>query len=198
MAGVTGGSLLVGAIEPAVTPRPMQVWGSTGILDLPWPIRGIAAFLLVLLVGGVLVRRYDAFLDRSIDASMERPLASVVYGAAAHAVIAFAGVYMATQLARAPTAGWNAGIVGLLVGLLLVLVASALGFTVVGSTVVGYWSGDRRWGGPVVGAALAGVAAAVDPAIGWLPWFVIVSMGIGGPVRRWLHASEGPDVSGAP
>lgn len=195
MDDVTGGSLLAGAIGLASIPRPMQVWGPTAFVDLPGPIRGAAASVLVLVVGAVLVWRYEAFLERSIDASMERPLASVGYGVAAHAVIAFAGVYLANQLAGVPTAGWNAGIVGVVVGLLLVLAASALGFTVVGSAVSGLWLGDRRWAGPVVGALLAGGAAAVDPRVGALLWFVVVSMGIGGPARKWLHASEGPDPS---
>lgn len=171
----------------------MQVVDPTAVVDLPGAVRGPAAFGLVLLLGGAIAWRFGPFLARSSEASMERPIASVGYGAAAHAVIVFAGVYLASQLAGVPTGGWNAGVVGVVLGSLVVLLAAALGFTVVGSTVADLWLDGRPWAGPVVGAVLAGGAAAVDPVVGGLLWFVVVSMGIGGPARRWLHASAGPD-----
>ena len=197
MVGVTGYPLDVAAwavLAGTTSPPPLD---PTAVFDLPGPVRGTAAFVLVLLLGGLLVRRFEPFLERSVEASMDRPLASVGYGVAAHAVIAFGGVYLANQLTQAPTGGWNAGVVGVAVGMLLALLAAALGFTVVGSTVAGLWLEERRWAGPVVGALFAGVAATLDPPIGWLLWFVVVSMGIGGPARKWLHASEGPEVRGA-
>lgn len=197
MVGVTGYLLDVaaGAAPARTTSSPPP--DPTAVFDLPGPVRGTAAFVLVLLLGGLLLRRFEPFLERSVEASMDRPLASVGYGVAAHAVIAFGGVYLANQLTQVPTGGWNAGAVGIAAGMLLVLLAAALGFTVVGSTVAGLWLEGRRWAGPVVGALFAGVAAALDPPIGWLLWFVVVSMGIGGPARKWLHASEGPEVRGS-
>lgn len=171
---------------------PMQVVDPTAVVGLPAAVRAAAAFGLVLLLGGAIVWRFEPFLARSIDASMERPIASVGYGLAAHAVIVFAGVYLGSQLASLPTGTWNAGVVGVALGSLVVLGAAALGFTVVGSTVADLWLGGRPWAGPVVGATLAGGAAAADPVVGGLLWFLVVSTGIGGPARRWLHASEGP------
>lgn len=199
MVGVAGSPLVVGGMEPFVegTP-PTAAVGGSAIVDVPGPVRGAVAFVLVFLLGAALVRRFGPFLDRSVDASMERPLASLGYGAAAHAVIAFAGVYLADQLAGVPTAEWNAGVVGVVAGLLVVLLASALGFTVVGSAAAALWLDGRPWTGPLVGAALAGGSAAVEPLVGGLVWFVVVSTGIGGAVRRWIHASAGPDPSNVP
>ena len=173
----------------------MQAVDGTIIADLPGPVRGAVAFVLVLLLGGIILWRFGSFLDRAIDASTERPVVSVGYGVAAHVVIAFAGVYLATQLAGAPTGGWDAGVVGIVAGLLLVLLVSALGFAVVGSAVAALWLDGSRWTGLLVGSLLAGGSAAVDPLVGGVLWFVLVSTGIGGTVRRWIHASEGPDPS---
>lgn len=178
---ITGASGLLQAVDP------------TAVFDLPRVVRGVAAFAIVLALGALVVWRFGPFLARSIEASLERPVASVGYGAAANVVIVFGGVYLTSQLAQLSAGGWNAWVVGVAVGLLLVLLATALGFTVVGSTVAALWLADRPWAGPVVGAALAGGAAALDPLVGGLVWFVVVAIGIGGPARRWVHASEGPD-----
>ena len=196
MADVTAGQVVAtGGVGATPEPLPLQAVDLTTALDLPGPVRGVAAFAAVLLLGVVVAWRFGPFLDRSIDASLERPLASLGYGVAANAVVAFGGVYLASQLAQVRAAGGSGAVVGFALGLLLVLLASALGFTVVGSTVVELWRGERTWAGPVVGAALAGGTAAVDPLVGGIAWFVLVSIGIGGPARRWLHASEGPDPS---
>ena len=183
------------AVASAASERPMQAVDATVIVDVPGPVRGTVAFVLMLLVGGAIAWRFAPFLDSCVDASIERPLASVGYGVAAHAVIAFAGVYLSTQLAGAPRSEWNAGVLGIFAGLFLVLVASALGFTVVGATIAVIWLDGPEWATPVVGALLAGGSAAVDPLVGGLVWFVVVSTGIGGAVRRWIHASAGPDPS---
>jgi hypothetical protein len=169
---------------------PMQAVGASAVLDAPAPVRGIGAFALVSVLGALLLWRREDFVERSIDASMDRPLASLAYGAAAHAVIAFGWVYMTNQLAGLEAFGWNAGSVGVLLGLLLVLLAAALGFTVVGSTVVAFAWRSSRWRGLFVGAVVAGVAGFVGSLAGGTLWFVIVSMGIGGPARNWLHADE--------
>lgn len=193
MTGLAGSSLVGRAAVSSRLVAPMQAVDPTAVTEAPGPIRGAVAFVGVSLLGLVLVRRFGAFLDRSIEASMDRPLWSVAYGLAGHAVVAFASVYLASQLAQLPTSGWNAGVVGVGAGLLLYAVASSLGFTVVGSVVVALRSEERWWAGPLVGALLAGIAAVVPPPAGWLVWFVVVSIGIGGPVRKWFHASEGPD-----
>lgn len=164
------------------------------IFDAPGPVRAVVAFALVLLLGGGLLWRYEAFVDRSIDATMSRPLSSIGYGVAAHLVIAFGAFYLTSQFAKLDVAGVNAGGIGVLVGALLVLLAAALGFTVVGATVGGLWGAGSNWPGLALGALMAGGAAVLDPLLAGVVWIAIVSAGIGGPVRKWLHASALSDV----
>lgn len=168
---------------------PMQTGDPAVLSEASGAVRGSLAFSIVLLFGGALVWRFEPFLERSIDSSRAKPLRSLLYGVAAHAAIAFAGVYLTSRLAQIRVSGWSAGGVGVLVGLLLFFLAAALGFTVVGATVVELGWEPRRWTGVVVGAIIAGGIAVIDPLVGGAVWFVLVSMGIGGPVRAWFTAS---------
>lgn len=187
MLGVTG-ALAGGA--GAATPVPFQTVGVSTVLDAPGAVRGVGAFVLVSILGAALLWRYEPLVERSTTASMARPLSSLVYGVAAHAVIAFGWVYLTNQLADLEAFGWNAGSIGVLVGLFVVLLVAALGFTVVGTTVVEFAWEPSRWRGLLVGALVAGVAGFVGSLAGATLWFVVVSMGIGGPARNWLHADE--------
>ena len=152
-------------------------------------VRAAVAFLLVLLLGGTLLWRFEPFVERSVDASMAQPLRSTAYGVAAHVVVIFAGVLLASKLAQYPIAGWNPAGVGLALGLLVLVVVGSLGFTVVGSTVVELGGQPSRWVGLVVGAGIASAIAVVTPTVAWVGWLVVGSVGVGGAVRRWVHAS---------
>lgn len=178
----------------ATTATTMLAVDPTAIVDAPGPIRGAAAFVAVLLLGGGLRWRYGAFVGRSVDAALARPLWSIGYGVAAHAVVGFAAMYLADQVAQVDAVGRYAGDVGLLVGGLLVLLAGALGFTVVGGVILDLWGARDDWSGLVVGAVIAGAVAVAEPLLAGLAWIAIVSMGIGGPVREWLHASAVSDI----
>lgn len=184
---VAGVAVLTGGATPLQTVDP-AIFSESGA------VRASLAFGLVLLFGGALLWRFEPFLERSIDSSRAKPLSSLLYGVAAHAVIAFGGVYLATQLAQVRVAGWSAGGLGILFGVLLLLLAASLGFTVIGATVVELGWEPRRWPGVVVGALIAGAIAVIDPLFGGAVWFVVVSMGIGGPIRTWLHASAVSDI----
>lgn len=155
-------------------------------------VRAAVAFVLVVLVGGGIRWRAEAFVDRSIDATLDRPLVSVGYGIAALLVVGFGAVYLASQLAQITVGRRSAGSVGLLVGALAVLLACALGFTVVGGALVLVWGGRNDWSGLALGALVAGTLAALDPFLAGVGWVAVVSLGIGGRVRTWLHASFGP------
>lgn len=183
-----GGVAVAGAAGqlPAIDP--------TTVLDAPGLARAALAFALMVLLGGVLVWRFEPFVDRSIDASLERPLESIAYGVAAHVVVVFAGVYLVERLVQFTVFGVNTGGLGVLFGGVLLLLAGALGFTVVGTTVVGLAGARRHWRGLVVGALVAGSTAVVAPVLGAFVWLVVVSMGIGGPVRTWLHASAAAEA----
>lgn len=161
-------------------------------VDAAPPVRAAVAFVLVLAVGGVLLARREAFVDRAIDATLARPLASLGYGAAALAVVGFAGVYLASQLALVSVGGLNVGGVGLLFGALALLVTAALGFTVVGGVLVLVWGGRNDWSGLALGAALAAALSLLDPVLAGAGAAVVVAAGIGGAARTWLHASYGP------
>lgn len=175
-----------------MTAPPLQLGDPSGLLGAPGVVRGPVAFAVVLLIGGVILWRFESLVDRSIDASINRPLSSMGYGVAAHAVLGFVGIYLANQLGQVAVSGQSLMAVGLVVGLVAGAVAAGVGFTVVGSALVELGWERRRWHGLLVGALIAGGAGVVEPLLGGLVWLVVVSTGIGGPVRQWLHASAGP------
>lgn len=172
---------------------PAQAVDPARLLDAPGPVRAAVAFLVVLLAGGVLLWRFEPFVERSMEASTTHPLWSLGYGLAAQVVLAFGGVYLASQLAPIRISGWSAGGLGAIVGVGLLLLAGVVGFTVVGQIVVDRRAPRNRLAGLLVGSLVAGAAAIVDPLVGGLVWLVVVATGIGGPVRTWFHASSEHD-----
>jgi hypothetical protein len=186
---MTGHSAVGAALATGVGGVPLQAVDLTALSEMSGAVRAVVAFLLVLLLGGTLLWRFEPFVERSVDASMAQPLRSTAYGVAAHVVVVFAGVLLASKLAQYPIAGWNPAGVGLVLGLLVLVLVGSLGFTVVGSTVVELGGQPSRWVGLVVGACLAGGIAVVTPTVAWVAWLVVGSVGIGGAVRRWVNAS---------
>lgn len=177
MAGLTGSMLL-------------QLTDPTTMFELPGYVRGPAAFGLVLVVGAVVLRRYDRLVDRIIATSIDRPLSSLAYGVAAHLTVLFFGVYAASQIGQAAPANSSIAGVGLWAAAVVLAVAAAIGFTVVGVAAVELrWERRRRYG-LLLGAVIAGLAGLTDPLLGGVVWLVVVSTGIGGPVRNWFHAAE--------
>lgn len=168
----------------------MQLADPTAILGLPGSLRALIAFVVVLGLGSLLLWRYDGVVERSIAASIDRPLASLGYGMGAQAGIAFVGFYSVTQLSQLPSLGRFLTGLGLWLVLGLLCAAGALGFTVVGAGVVELGWGRGRWHGLLIGAILAGGVALDGPAVGAIVWIVVVSMGIGGPIRDWFLAAE--------
>lgn len=161
----------------------------TAVVDAP-PVRAIGAFVFVLLFGGVLLYRSHGFVDRCIDASMERPAVSTVYGVAAHGCVLLFGLYFFGQITRLSANGLVVAGAGLAVGVAVVGLAG-LGLTVVGSFLTELAGERRPWYGLVVGAVL-GASAWLLPAVsaGLIVWTLLVSAGIGGPTREWIHASR--------
>lgn len=173
---------------------PLQTVAPTAILDLPGLVRGAIAFAIVLALGAAFLWRFDGVVDRSIDASLDRPLSAMGYGIAAHATVVFAGVYVGSQLGQVSPSGVPLTDFGLWAGVVLFAAAAGLGFTVVGAAVVQIGWERRRWHGLLLGALIAGIAALVNPLVGGLIWLVAVSAGIGGAVRNWFHASKDADL----
>lgn len=168
----------------------LQVIDPTAILDIPNYLRGMGAFFLVLVIGAGMIWRYDAILERSIEASVDRPLSSLGYGVAAHVTVLFFGLYAISQLRRFGPSGDTFATLGFGVGLGLLLVFGAVGFTVAGIAVIQSRWDTPQWSGLLIGAIGAGILGLVNPIHGMLVWVIIVSTGIGGPVRNWFNATE--------
>lgn len=180
----------------------VAVLGSDGVRALPdsglpadWTT---APLLTVTVVGSILALgvglrwRYGPILDRSVDATLERPLTSLAYGIATHAAVAFAAVYLTARLRDVAFGGVWFGVLGPLVGVLMVLVTATVGFMVLGTILVGAVAESDTRTGLFVGALLGGVLTLLDPLSGAAAWLVLVSAGIGGFSRRWLTASAVP------
>lgn len=180
------GSVMIDSSGPWL----LQTADPTSFLELPGTVRGPIVFVTILVLGSIALVRYGEVVDRTLDSSMDRPLRSLGYGIAAHATLAFAGAYLTSQLAQLRVSGQSLGSLGIWVGILLLVVAAALGFTVVGVAAVELGLARPRWQGLLAGAVLAGTAGALDPLVGGLIWIVVVSTGIGGPVRSWVWAAE--------
>lgn len=183
MAGLSTVTVALGAgvslqtLDPAV------------VLEAPPELRAVGTFLTVLALGAAYLWWDEPFVDRSIDSSWDRPLVSAAYGIAAHVVILFAAFYLGSRLSQFELFGQNTAVLGLAFGVVVVLLVAALGFTVVGGALVELGWERNRWTGLVVGAGIAGgIAVAATTVAGGL-WVAVVSLGIGGAVRKWLHAS---------
>jgi hypothetical protein len=187
-----------GSLAAQVVVGPLGALDPTAVFDAPPEVRAGIAFATVLALGGLLVLRFGPFVERSIDATRSRPLASTVYGVAAHLVVLFVVFYLGVRLSRFELFGQSTGLLGPAFGVASVLATGALGFTVVGSTVVEVGWAPDRWAGLVVGAGLAGLIAVLSSSVAFalaaVLWVLVVSMGIGGAVRRWLTASAVSEV----
>lgn len=177
-----GGWLLLSAFDPIT------------ILSSSRLARATAAFLLVLFIGGVLLVRFHGFVGRAVDATVDRPLRSTAYGLATQAVVVFAAVLLTAKLSQFRFGGGTPAGIGILAGLGVALVVAAVGFTVVGAGIFELGGEPSPWGGLVLGAAIAGALAVADPSIAWLLWLGVAAVGIGGPVRSFVHASAIDDV----
>jgi len=187
MGGPVGTTAVASLASDRVTP--LSLVDPAALLDASAPVRAGIAVVAVLLLGGLLVYRYESLLDRSMEATNERPLAAVVYGLSAHLVMLFASIYLTSRVGETGFSELNAGTVGVLFLVTLLLSAAVVGFTVVGATLVELGGGHSRVAGPLAGAGIAGGAAVLGPVYGGVVWILVVSTGIGGPVRRWVHAS---------
>jgi hypothetical protein len=156
-----------------------------GVSALP---RAGVVGLVILLLGVVMLAWDGGFLDRSVDAATERPIVSVVYGVAAHLAIAFAGVTLTAKLGRVDLGGYFLGWIGVVFGFGLIFATAMLGFSVVGTILLGVLGRESRTVGVVIGAILAGAITLVDPLVAVATWLVVVSAGIGGVTRRWFNS----------
>ncbi|WP_336023708.1 hypothetical protein [Halobellus salinisoli] len=159
------------------------------VASAPASYRAAAAFLSTVLVGGAVHYRYGNRLRAAVEASTENLPLAVFYGFFAYALAGFLVAYGFTQLA-----GLGVGSPVVLTIAFVVLGGALLTLGGIGYVVLGVWLADRAglgdpWIG-LLGASLVGaVAVLVLPfVLGAVAWFGLAAFGIGGSVRRWIHA----------
>lgn len=179
------------AIAPEFAPLfalPLQIDLQT-VADSPASVRAVVAFLGSTFFGGLVLYRYGDRVPGAVEASTANPLVSVVYGFIAYGLVGFAIGYVYSQVARI-------GISARIYGVVLVILLGAAFFSLggLGFVIVGQWAADAAglgdpWLG-LVGVGLFGAAAvlAFPLAVGALVWLGIAAVGIGGPVKRWIHS----------
>jgi hypothetical protein len=170
------------------------------------PVRAVGSFAAVSLLGGVAVYLYGGFVDRAVDSSTGQPLHALVYGVVLHGVVGLGAVYAFTQLLSAARAAGGGGggqlpvTVAATAAVVVWAAVAAVGLTVVGTALVEQ-SGrdDRPEFGVLLGAAVAAVVWIALPFVpALLVLVVVVSFGIGGPTKQWVHASREPAVDAGP
>ena len=173
------GPLANGPLDPSV------------VAGVPPLYRAAGSFVLVALFGVAVLSWSQRFVEGSVEASKARPHVSVVYGLVAYGLVGFLGMLFLVQLSfvgltDSSLAYVVAGLIG--VGM---LVLAGLGYAVVGSALVELVAERQPWNGLVLGAVLSGLAVLVLPPLaGLLAWVVLAAVGVGGPVRKWMHAER--------
>lgn len=169
-----------------------QALGPSAIEQVPPGYRAAAAFALVVAFGAAALFRSQRFVEAAVDSSMRRPHVAVVYGAIAYGLVAFLGLLALMQLS----------LIGITDSAVVYAAAAAVGVAAfalggLGYVVVGTRSlellGDRQpWNGLVLGAVTSGVIWLVlPPGPAALVWLGVAAVGIGGPVRTWMHDERG-------
>lgn len=175
----------------AVGHAPSQLSDPSSLVDAPGPVRAGVAFLLTVVFGGATLYRFGGGLDEAVAASSERPLLSVLYGVMAYAFVFFVVGYAYSQLRRVVAV--SGAVSSLLVAVLAVLVLILVGY---GFAVTGAWLAQSAglsdtWTAFVGLAALCAAVFLVAPlSVGVVVWGAVAALGLGGPARRWVHASE--------
>lgn len=181
------------ALLPGVTAA--QPVDPAAVAEVSTPVRAVGSFVLVLLLGGTFLTLAEEFVDRSVDASMERPLTSIAYGAFAQIGLVLLGAYAVSQLASIGSGVPIVATASFWIVSLGWLALAGFGFTVVGAGLTDA-AGDRQlWSGVAIGAAIAAFVWVLPTfGFGLLASIAVVSVGVGGLARRWLHASIGGDT----
>ncbi|MGM0606330.1 MAG: hypothetical protein ACQETB_11765 [Halobacteriota archaeon] len=160
------------------------------VLELSELLRAVIAFVVVLGIGGLVLHRRERFVNRSIDATMDRPMKGVIYGVAMHGGVVMILGYSYAQLVQFVTIG--SFTVSILLGVTAAawLLLSGVGFTVLGISLVELMSHRQIAPGVVLGAAISALVATIPSIVAaGVVWILLVSIGIGGPTREWVHAS---------
>lgn len=166
----------------------IQAVDPAALLDVPGSVRAAVVFFLTVLFGGGVIYWYGGRLDGAVDATVESPLSSTLYGTMAYGVVFFLVGYGYSQFLRIGFATTLTFFVALAIFASIVLSLSGLGFVIVGCWLTQLVGARDPWLGLVgVGAAGAVVWLLLPVIAGVVVWFIITAVGIGGPARRWMH-----------
>jgi hypothetical protein len=161
------------------------------LLEAPPTVRAGVALVSTLLFGGGTLYWFGGRLGEAVDASAESLPLSLLYGVMAYVLVVFLVGYAFSQLSRIGAA--SPLLTSLLVAVLAVFVLSLVGY---GFAVDGTWVADAAglsdpWVGLVLVAGFTTMVWLVAPFfVGLLVWGAVAAVGLGGPARRWVHASE--------
>ncbi|MFB6092722.1 MAG: hypothetical protein ABEK02_06905 [Haloquadratum sp.] len=178
-------------LETALAAGVSAQMGLRTVVEAPAPLRAVVVFLGSTVFGGLVLYRYGDRTAAAVDTSTTNPVVSVVYGFVAFGLVVFFLGYAASQLARVGLGGRGYSVL-----LWVVLGVALFALAGLGFAVVGQWATETAgfadpWPGLVATGLLGAVAVLVFPfALGALVWFGIAAVGIGGPVKRWIHADR--------
>lgn len=161
------------------------------VVDAPGAVRAVISFLVMTLFGYIALYAYRSRIDRAVDASMERPLTSTLYGVMAYGVVVFLVGYAYSQLSRlgigtVPLSVLAAGVLAV-----ILLTLGGFGFTVAGTILTeAVGRRDPRLG--LIGVSgVSSVAWLLLPfVLGLVVWLGFAAVGIGGATRRWVHVGD--------
>ena len=174
---ISAGPLSAPALDPSV------VAGTSA------PNRAAVSFLSTVLFGGLVIYQYGGRLGPAVTASTDSPLLSALYGVIAYGGGVFLFGYAFSQLFQV---GVDTRLLVLVIGplfALFVLVLGGAGFVVVGAWLTSVLGTRSLWTGLVALGGLTAVGWLLLPALlAFVVWLAVAAVGIGGPVRRWLHA----------
>lgn len=164
----------------------------TAIDATPRSVLAAATIVSTVLFGGLILYQYGGRLDPGIDASMERPLLSIVYGIVSYSIVVFVVGYAYSQLLRIGVTSTAVSLLLTGVFAAIVLSISGAGFVVTGTWLTRAIGIGDPWLGLVGLGIVSATAWLVLPiAIGLVLWGTIAAVGVGGPARLWFNATAG-------
>jgi hypothetical protein len=187
---VAGAATWNGAVAQSLSPA--------SVLEASPAVQAAGSFVTVMIAGGVVLYWSERFVDRSVDAIVDRPSIAVLYGLVAYFIVLAVGLYAVSQSARLPVGGATVARVGAvaLTGVLIVLTGA--GFLVVGTLLLEVTGRRDPAFGLLLGAVLSALGWLALPPIGGAAVCVLVgAFGIGGAARIWFQSEYAVKESSA-
>lgn len=187
-------SQLVEFVATGLAPRVndlLQAFTPGTFTDAPRTVRAGVSLVSTLLFGGGTLYWFGGRLNDAVDASADSPLLSLLYGVMAYGFAFFLVGYAYSQLARAGAVSPLVSSVLVVVLAVFVLTLGGYGFAVAGAWLSSMAGFPDPWPGLVGLVAVSTVAWLLGPfVVGLAVWAGVAALGLGGPARRWVHASE--------